>query len=92
MNEIAAVKMEVQRNDPPDPDFLVQIRALCDQYNAVLIFDECTSGFRETMGGLHLKYGVNPDIAMFVYLSVKSSQHLRPTFALQRIRVFLYFL
>jgi glutamate-1-semialdehyde 2,1-aminomutase len=31
----------------------------------VLIFDECTSGFRETFGGLHLKYGVEPDMAMF---------------------------
>ena len=31
----------------------------------VLVFDECTSGFRETFGGLHLKYGVTPDIAMF---------------------------
>ena len=30
-----------------------------------LIFDECTSGFRETFGGLHLKYGVTPDMAMF---------------------------
>ena len=31
----------------------------------MLIFDECTSGFRETNGGLHLKYGVQPDMAMF---------------------------
>ena len=31
----------------------------------MLIFDECTSGFRETFGGLHLKYGVEPDMAMF---------------------------
>jgi len=31
----------------------------------VLIFDECTSGFRETFGGLHLKYGIEPDMAMF---------------------------
>ena len=31
----------------------------------VLIFDECTSGFRETFGGLHKKYGVEPDMAMF---------------------------
>ena len=30
-----------------------------------MIFDECTSGFRETFGGLHLKYGVEPDMAMF---------------------------
>jgi glutamate-1-semialdehyde 2,1-aminomutase len=31
----------------------------------VLIFDECTSGFRRTLGGLHLHYGVEPDIATF---------------------------
>ena len=31
----------------------------------VLIFDECTSGFRESFGGLHKKYDVQPDIAMF---------------------------
>jgi glutamate-1-semialdehyde aminotransferase len=31
----------------------------------VLIFDECTSGFRETFGGLHLKFGVIPDLATF---------------------------
>ena len=33
--------------------------------NIVLIFDECTSGFRETFGGLHIKYGVQPDLAVF---------------------------
>ena len=31
----------------------------------ILIFDECTTGFRETFGGLHLKYGINPDVAIF---------------------------
>jgi glutamate-1-semialdehyde 2,1-aminomutase len=31
----------------------------------VLIFDECTSGFRQTFGGLHKLYGVEPDMAMF---------------------------
>ena len=30
-----------------------------------MIFDECTSGFRENFGGLHLKYNVIPDIAIF---------------------------
>ncbi len=30
-----------------------------------MIFDECTSGFRETYGGLHKKYKVDPDIAVF---------------------------
>ena len=31
----------------------------------MLIFDECTTGFRETFGGIHKKYGVEPDIAVF---------------------------
>ena len=29
-----------------------------------MIFDECTSGFRQTFGGLHLKYNINPDICI----------------------------
>ncbi len=31
----------------------------------VLIFDECSSGFRECNGGLHKKFGIYPDMAMF---------------------------
>ncbi|QNJ15999.1 N-acylneuraminate cytidylyltransferase/pyridoxal phosphate-dependent transferase domain-containing protein [Synechococcus sp. A18-40] len=62
---LAAVKMEVQRSTPPDDGFLENVRDLCNRKGIVLIFDECTSGFRETFGGLHLKYGVDPDIAMF---------------------------
>ena len=64
-NNIAAVKMEVERSEPPMEGFLEEIRAICDANNIVLIFDECSSGFRETFGGLHKKYGVNPDIAIF---------------------------
>ena len=64
-HDLAAVKMEVQRTNPPDPGFLQGVRELCTRLGIVLIFDECTSGFRETFGGLHLKYGVEPDMAMF---------------------------
>ena len=64
-HDLAAVKMEVQRSTPPDPGFLEGVRELCTRRGIVLIFDECTSGFRETFGGLHLKYGVEPDMAMF---------------------------
>jgi len=64
-HDLAAVKMEVQRTNSPDPGFLEGVRELCDRQGIVLIFDECTSGFRETFGGLHLKYGVEPDMAMF---------------------------
>jgi glutamate-1-semialdehyde 2,1-aminomutase len=64
-HHLAAVKMEVQRSQPPEPGFLEGVRQLCREQDIVLIFDECTSGFRETFGGLHKKYGVNPDMAMF---------------------------
>jgi glutamate-1-semialdehyde 2,1-aminomutase len=57
--------MEVMRNQGPQDNFLQKVRKLATGRGIVLIFDECTSGFRETYGGLHLKYGVNPDMAMF---------------------------
>ncbi len=63
--DVAAVKMEVMRSNYPDLNYLKEIRRLASKYDALLIFDECTSGFRETFGGLHLKYDVNPDIAVF---------------------------
>jgi glutamate-1-semialdehyde aminotransferase len=62
---IGVIKMEVQRNLPPSNNFLEKVRALATKKNIVLIFDECSSGFRETFGGLHKKYNVNPDMAMF---------------------------
>jgi glutamate-1-semialdehyde 2,1-aminomutase len=57
--------MEVVRHMGPKDDFLLKVRELATDRNIVLIFDECTSGFRETFGGLHKKYGVEPDMAMF---------------------------
>ncbi|KQV08593.1 aminotransferase class III-fold pyridoxal phosphate-dependent enzyme [Devosia sp. Root105] len=63
--EIGVIKMEVSRNYDPDPGFLVSVRKLADQHNIILIFDECTSGFRQAFGGLHKVYGVDPDMAVF---------------------------
>jgi glutamate-1-semialdehyde 2,1-aminomutase len=64
-NDIGVIKMEVVRNMGPEDNFLHKVRQLATQRGIVLIFDECTSGFRETFGGLHKKYGVEPDMAMF---------------------------
>tara|TARA_B100001063_G_scaffold233204_1_gene249167 strand:+ start:4021 stop:6063 length:2043 start_codon:yes stop_codon:yes gene_type:complete len=61
---IGIIKMEVERNEKPKNNFLKKVRKLATSKNIVLIFDECTSGFRETYGGLHLKYKVNPDIVI----------------------------
>ena len=64
-NDIGVIKMEVIRNQGPENNFLQKVRDLATQRGIVLIFDECTSGFRETFGGIHKKYSVNPDLAMF---------------------------
>ena len=64
-DEIAAIKMEVSRNEGPEDNFLQKVRDLATENNIILIFDECTSGFRETFGGLHKKYGIEPDLALF---------------------------
>ncbi len=64
-NDIGVIKMEVMRNFGPEDNFLQKVRDLATQKNIVLIFDECTSGFRETLGGIHKKYGVEPDLAMY---------------------------
>lgn len=64
-HDIGVIKMEVVRNMGPEDNFLHKVRKLATERGIVLIFDECTSGFRETFGGLHKKYGVEPDMAMF---------------------------
>ncbi len=63
--DISSLIMEVERDHKPQKKYLKSIRKLCNEKNICLIFDECTTGFRDVYGGLHLKYGVNPDIAMF---------------------------
>ena len=63
--KIGIIKMEVMRNVKPHKDFLKKVRNLCNKKNIILIFDECTSGYRENMGGIHLNYKINPDIAIF---------------------------
>jgi glutamate-1-semialdehyde 2,1-aminomutase len=64
-HDIGVIKMEVSRNMEPRNGFLQKVRALATKRNIVLIFDECTSGFRQTYGGLHKLHGVNPDMALF---------------------------
>lgn len=64
-SELAAVVMEPTRSTDPAPGFLDDVRQLCDDCGAVLIFDEITTGWRMHLGGVHLRYGVAPDIAVF---------------------------
>jgi glutamate-1-semialdehyde 2,1-aminomutase len=64
--EIAAVIVEPVAGNmgvvPPRQGFLEQLRALCDQNGALLIFDEVMTGFRVHPGGAQTLYGVKPDL------------------------------
>jgi glutamate-1-semialdehyde 2,1-aminomutase len=64
-NSLAAIVMEPQRGNEPAVGFLQEIREIASEIGAVLIFDEITTGFRMTDGGIHLLLHVNPDIAVF---------------------------
>jgi len=64
-HKIGAIVMEPIRFQEPQDDFLKKVRAIAAKIKAVLIFDEITIGWRLALGGAHLKYKVNPDIAVF---------------------------
>jgi glutamate-1-semialdehyde 2,1-aminomutase len=62
---LAAIVLEPQRGEKPDAGFLEDVRAVSTKIEAVLIFDEITTGFRTCDGGIHKLLGVEPDIAVF---------------------------
>lgn len=65
-NEIACVIIEPVVGNMnlivPHLEFLQTLRALCSQYNAVLIFDEVMTGFRVGLGGAQALYSIKPDM------------------------------
>ena len=63
--QIGVIIMEPVRNMLPDEGFLEGVRDIANRINAVLIFDEITSGFRLNVGAAHMNYDVSPDIAVF---------------------------
>jgi len=67
--EIAAIIVEPVAGNmgciPPAKGFLEGLRTLCDEYNAVLIFDEVMTGFRLAKGGVQELMGVNADLICF---------------------------
>lgn len=46
----------------PSADFLPGLRTLCDEYGALLIFDEVMTGFRVAKGGAQALYNITPDL------------------------------
>jgi glutamate-1-semialdehyde 2,1-aminomutase len=65
LKKLSAVIMEVCRDTLPDEKFLKNVRNFTKKNNIVLIFDECTTGFRRCLGGIHKTTSIQPDLAMF---------------------------
>lgn len=63
--DLAAIIMEPMRQTEPEPGFLEGVRERATRVGARLIFDEISIGWRLCLGGAHLKFGVDPDIAIF---------------------------
>tara|TARA_B100000945_G_C20332600_1_gene573191 strand:- start:11 stop:1141 length:1131 start_codon:yes stop_codon:yes gene_type:complete len=64
-DQIGIVKMEVIRTIIPKNNFLEKVRNYTKKKNIILIFDECTTGFREEFGGLYKKFNIIPDMVIF---------------------------
>jgi len=64
--EVAAIIVEPVAGNmgvvPPARGYLQGLRALCDTYGTLLIFDEVITGFRVAYGGAQALYGVRPDL------------------------------
>ncbi len=63
--KLGVIVMEPLREREPEDGFLEKVREIADETGAVLVMDEVSMGWRLTVGGAHMKYGVTPDIAVF---------------------------
>ncbi|CAH9049760.1 Glutamate-1-semialdehyde 2,1-aminomutase [Pseudoalteromonas holothuriae] len=65
-NEIACIIVEPVAGNmnciPPNAGFLEGLRSVCDEHDAVLIFDEVMTGFRVALGGAQQYYNITPDL------------------------------
>lgn len=68
-DEIAAVIMEPMMLNTggilAKPGYLQTARELCDEYSALLIFDEVITGFRLALGGCAERFGIHPDLGVY---------------------------
>src|SRR2546423_2949341 len=57
--------MEVETTVAPKPGFLADVRRLCDEHGALLIFDEMITGFRWHLRGAAHVHGVHADLTTY---------------------------
>jgi glutamate-1-semialdehyde aminotransferase len=63
--DTACVILEPTVVEPPKPGYLVELRQVCDERGALLVFDEMWTGFRIAIGGAQEVFGVRADLACF---------------------------
>lgn len=65
-SEIACIIVEPVAGNmnciPPVPGFLEGLRAICDEFGALLILDEVMTGFRVSLRGAQGHYNIDPDL------------------------------
>jgi glutamate-1-semialdehyde 2,1-aminomutase len=64
-SQIACVVLEPENVVPPAPNYLSQVKQLCEERGAVLLFDETITGFRWHLAGAQKFYGVVPHLSTF---------------------------
>jgi glutamate-1-semialdehyde 2,1-aminomutase len=64
-DQIACVMMEAETTNPPAVGYLNQVKELCEERGAVLVFDEMITGFRWHLGGAQEFHGVVPHMSTF---------------------------
>lgn len=62
--EVAAIMMEPARSELPPAGYLEGVKALAQQYEVILIFDEVSCGWRQAIGGIQSVVGVTPDMTV----------------------------
>lgn len=64
-SKISAILIEPATDRPIPPLIFDTIKQLCTEHNIIIIMNETRFGFRANTGGLHLLYGIEPDLAVF---------------------------
>ena len=62
--EVAAIMMEPARSELPPASYLAGVKELAKKHDAVLIFDEVSCGWRQSIGGIQKIVGVTPDMSV----------------------------
>lgn len=62
---IACVILEAEKDTPPIPGYLQEVRRLCSEQGVLFILDEMITGFRWHLGGAQAYYDVVPDLSTF---------------------------